>query len=212
MFRTISNFFSNGSLAQIESSLSASTAADEFTQMWNRERIIQSARRYGYEPDSAVVTRRLNIEFCREVSYTEACRWFDPRSGYYVEAIDNGTTRGIKINAMAHKHGAEHVGRIVDAWVGNLNFVSSVLIGSHETAFYDANGDVKVRFYGSGRKMHHDSAFRAYNAQEVIKLLGIEMSVEQIAVRDLNYLYAPLKFERQDDGSWIHHELAAVQA
>jgi len=96
-------------------------------------------------------------------------------------------------------------------WAGNM--VSRVVIGSHETQVFGSYGELLATFKAYGRKMHLGDAFRAYNAQQLIKeLLGIEIDISEIALPDMQHLYPEIVLERDINGAIHQKEGQTVRA
>lgn len=182
--------------------------------------LIERAERYGFSADSQTVKlllqdfddmarrarTRADLSKLDNLSFE-----LDPHLGRHVEAYA-GHDGAIMVKTMASREGSELVGAIVKAFVGHrLIFVKKVEIGSHETKLIDSTDNIIVAFYGAGRKMHHQRTYRAFNAQQALKLVGINVSIEEIALPDLRHFYEPLVYELQPGGAWSTHELEAVR-
>lgn len=196
--------------------------AQAFSQMdieTAHKAIIDNAVRFGFPLDGETVSRRLseldglsgrsNVKFMLvqyEVStllevLLSTSRGMDPSSGHI--GTDPAMPGIVVVFTRPDEQGNELFEAVVRTQLGDLlKDVARVVVDSHVTRFFDAAGKPIVGFIAAGRKMHYGYAFRAYNASKALALVGITMSVEDIAIPDLSSSYPKLVFERQDDGSW----------
>lgn len=177
------------------------------------------AKQFGYTADSDTLKKahqKINFDFSRPLYHQtrrDIERLFNPTFGDFVEAYVEPISRGVMVKARADQQGIELVQRIVDAWVGEsrLNEVVHVRVGSHEVEFRDIDSNVVVAFFAAGRKMHGTDPFRVCNAQIVLGLLGIEISVGELALPDMLGIYAPFDFEwNSEDSLWTSREHAVT--
>ena len=184
-----------------------------------RRAIINNADRYGLAPDGETVAIRMStlnwlIEMSMPIGYILSMRMAaTPREALMSVAdgmnpaearIDNKTTiPGVPVVlTRANEDGVELFEAVVRTKFGDrLKDVARVEVKSHVTVFLDTSGTPIVGFIAAGRKMHHESPFRAYNASKALALVGITMPVKDIAIPDLSD-YPEIIFERQADGSW----------
>lgn len=213
MFRTISNFF-RSLFASEENKpkdvIHSGSLSDE--EKGDLRWIIEHKLKYGgqFAADSEAVQQlyesieSYNAGFYVTSSYIRDM--LDPKNGCHVYARPIGDQRPIGIATMASDSGSDLVKLVVDAWIGSLDHIVSVEVSSHVTLFYAENGKQAVVFNGAGRKMHYNSTHRAYNAQCALSLLGIEASINDLAIQDLHGYYPSLVFERSATGEWTSHE------
>ena len=179
--------------------------------------VYEIGRQFGYDDDSETTKVILKHELWRIdclnnkdiVTREELSSRFDPYNEARVERIENYPP---EIMVRASHSGIELFNKVVEANFGDtlIETTVKVIVGHHTTKFYDKDGKASVEFLGAGRKMDGVSTWRAWNAVQAMKLVGIITDDNSIPQQDMRPGgYEPLVFEKVN-GEWISYELARV--